>query len=265
MAIDPPTGSTRDYLLAFGIAAVYVAAPAVHRPTHIGAARDLSRALVMLRARSPLHLESAYWVRDKSTAADLVKRVRGRFADAATPAGDIDATDAAVTGEIEQVARAANIILTTHENAIRRVRAVIERVGELAAAEADGRLKFFNRAYREYHADAVAHGDRPLMFMETVARVVRVTGMSWYRRQDYQRILEIMQDAANLPATHDKWRMAAELAEHQLKHNGYIVVHTIIDPEKFTVWCRERGLKLDADARGKFANWVASLQVKDTH
>jgi hypothetical protein len=31
MAIEPPTGSTRDYLLAFGIAAVYVAVPPMRR------------------------------------------------------------------------------------------------------------------------------------------------------------------------------------------------------------------------------------------
>jgi hypothetical protein len=35
---------------------------------------------------------------------------------------------------------------------------------------------------------------------------VSVTGMSWYRREDYPRILQIMLDAHKLPRTFDDWK-----------------------------------------------------------
>lgn len=46
---------------------------------------------------------------------------------------------------------------------------------------------------------------------------VRALGMAWYRRQDYGRILEIMEDAHLLPPTFDKWLGKAEKLESQQK------------------------------------------------
>ncbi len=37
-----------------------------------------------------------------------------------------------------------------------------------------------------------------------------VVGVPWYTRQNYRRILEIMEDAHLLPSTFDKWLHAAE-------------------------------------------------------
>jgi hypothetical protein len=97
------------------------------------------------------------------------------------------------------------------------------------------------------------------------AKAIRAAGMSWYRAEDYGRILEIMEDADKLPPTYDQWRRGAERGERELKGRRDVVIRAMIDPDEFPAWCREKGLKLDADGRTTFASWVAYQQVKDTH
>ena len=83
---------------------------------------------------------------------------------------------------------------------------------------------------------------------------VPAVGIAWYRREDYAEILRIMQDAAELPTTWEKWFYAAERGARVLQKRGHIVVRAYIDPVDFPEWCRQRGLKLDAQARMQYAN-----------
>ena len=85
----------------------------------------------------------------------------------------------------------------------------------------------------------------------------RVVGIAWYRAQDYSQIREIMTDAANFPPTFVEWREKTEQFESDLKRQGHTVLRAIIDPEIFPVWCKARGLNIDATARAEFANEVA--------
>ena len=94
---------------------------------------------------------------------------------------------------------------------------------------------------------------------------VRAVGIGWYYRQDYRRILEIMEDADKLPATYDQWLKSAETGERELKRAGHIVVRAVIEPEEFLAWCRARGLNVDAKARMQWGSEVAHRQVKNTH
>lgn len=94
---------------------------------------------------------------------------------------------------------------------------------------------------------------------------VRATGIAWYFRQDYARILEIMEDAHLLPPTYDAWRQKAERAEREAKAAGVIIIRAEIDPQEFPGWCAARGLHVDAEARSRFASEVAYRKVSQTH
>jgi hypothetical protein len=100
---------------------------------------------------------------------------------------------------------------------------------------------------------------------DPLAGSIQLIGVAWYYLQDYPRIREIMEDADKLPATYDQWRRGAERGERELKRKGLNVVHAMIDPDEFTVWCREKGLKLDAHARVEFVTMLVSRQDKDRH
>lgn len=90
-------------------------------------------------------------------------------------------------------------------------------------------------------------------------------GMAWYTRQDYPRILEIMEDAENLPATWHDWNKKAERIQRDAERQGHIVIRAVIDPDDFPVWCRARGLNVDAEARIRFANETAYAAINKTH
>ena len=86
---------------------------------------------------------------------------------------------------------------------------------------------------------------------------ISAMGVPWYRRQDYARILEVMEDAHLLPPTFDKWLYRAEQALKQAVDRGVLPVKAYIDPDQFVAWCRDRGLNVDAAARMQFAAAVA--------
>jgi hypothetical protein len=98
--------------------------------------------------------------------------------------------------------------------------------------------------------------------MET-PNVIPVAGMVWYRFEDYDHILQIMEDRATLPGTYSKWRVQAEQNERQTRRRGYSVVRVEIDPKTFLAWCAERGLRVDSKARMEFANAGAHKAHQD--
>lgn len=94
---------------------------------------------------------------------------------------------------------------------------------------------------------------------------IRAIGIAWYSREDYPRVLDVMDDADKLPRTYDRWRELAEAGEGREKAAGHIVVRAVIEPEEFVAWCRARGLNVDSKARTLFASEVAARGVKQTH
>jgi hypothetical protein len=74
------------------------------------------------------------------------------------------------------------------------------------------------------------------------------------------QIRRIMADAARFPAAYREWREASERLKSDLKRRGHVVLRAIVDPEIFPVWCKARGLNIDAEARTKFASEVAGRQ-----
>jgi len=90
-------------------------------------------------------------------------------------------------------------------------------------------------------------------------------GMSWYSRESYSRILEVMEDANKLPRTYDQWLKSAETGESKLQRAGHIVIRAIIDPDEFVAWCSARGLKVNAKARTQWASEAAFRALKGSH
>ena len=91
---------------------------------------------------------------------------------------------------------------------------------------------------------------------------VSITGIVWYKREDYKRILEIMEDADVLPPTYDKWLHGAEMGMEKMKRSGRMVVRAYIDPQTFPAWCVEHGHTTNAKTRTEFANRAAIAQYQ---
>jgi uncharacterized membrane protein len=96
-----------------------------------------------------------------------------------------------------------------------------------------------------------------------MSAAISATGLVWYDREDYPRILEVMKDAHVLPDTYDQWRKKAENVERGAQHSGALVVRAVIKPEQFLAWCTIRGLNVDAKARNAFAAEFARNSLGD--
>jgi len=77
----------------------------------------------------------------------------------------------------------------------------------------------------------------------------RRIGLPWYRREDYPRIRDMMDDRHNLAPTYDAWLAAAENNESVGRSAGLIVTRIMIEPDAFAGWCAEKGVEPDSAAR----------------
>lgn len=88
-------------------------------------------------------------------------------------------------------------------------------------------------------------------------------GIGWYKREEYDRIKTVMEDGNKLPATYDQFLTAFEQGIQVLRRGGHIPVKVYIDPDAFPLWCRERGMNVDARARLAFGNDFVLMSMND--
>lgn len=86
---------------------------------------------------------------------------------------------------------------------------------------------------------------------------VMIVGIPWYRRKDWDALLEAFDDSHVLHDTYRQWRRSAQRFEKILQRQGHTVERVYIDPVTFPEWCRSQGRKVDAEARSMFASEVA--------
>lgn len=94
---------------------------------------------------------------------------------------------------------------------------------------------------------------------------IRATGIPWYAREDYPRILAVMEDAQKLHTRWEDWFKAAKQLRDRLRAQGYLVVEAHIDPDTFPDWCRANGHNVDAKGRSAFANRAAYEKFRITN
>jgi hypothetical protein len=94
---------------------------------------------------------------------------------------------------------------------------------------------------------------------------VKAVGIGWYARQDYQRILDVMEDSDKLPTNYDRWVRSAETGERQLSKQGIKVVRAWIAPDQFVAWCKAQGLRCNAEARMRWGSEFAFRSLTGGH
>ena len=82
---------------------------------------------------------------------------------------------------------------------------------------------------------------------------IGAVGIPWYRREDWDGLLELFADADKMHDSYDDWLETAIETEEHLRSAGLTVERIVIDADEFSGWCALRGLALDADARSGYA------------
>jgi hypothetical protein len=91
---------------------------------------------------------------------------------------------------------------------------------------------------------------------------VGMTGMVWYRKEDWDALRKLFTDADRLHTTYEGWRAAAERGERTMTQQGHRVVRAEIRPVEFAAWCKQKGMQPNAAARNAFSNEVAHRALK---
>ncbi|UXY13840.1 hypothetical protein N8I74_10950 [Chitiniphilus purpureus] len=83
---------------------------------------------------------------------------------------------------------------------------------------------------------------------------VQIAGISWYKRENFDRLRAMFKDGHKLHDTYDEWLAAAESGRKELEKRGVRVICVDVDPNEFPAWCASQGLELNAAARNRFAS-----------
>jgi hypothetical protein len=81
-----------------------------------------------------------------------------------------------------------------------------------------------------------------------------MTGVAWYRRNQWARLREVAVDADVLEETYDQWHALAEKAMSDMRAHGIDAHPVDIDVEELLLWCRAEARQLDQSARAAFAS-----------
>ena len=79
-----------------------------------------------------------------------------------------------------------------------------------------------------------------------------VTGVAWYRREDWSRLREIASDRTKLDDTYEAWLAGAQKTLLDLAIAGVAARRVSVDIEALVRWCRAEGRPVDSAARAAF-------------
>lgn len=173
MEFEIPHGAEREYLIIFGVAAVYIGTSPIGEPCIVGATRDLNLTLrSMQRKWLQSEIACAYWVKDRDIAEAIAAEVNAVLLH--DQQGRLMVRAETAARQIERLARAWRISLTNHDAAMARVKSAVRHVQEVIdAANASGELAWFNTAYKAWRLDAKKLG-AGMSYAEARARLRKV-------------------------------------------------------------------------------------------
>ena len=88
-----------------------------------------------------------------------------------------------------------------------------------------------------------------------------VTGVAWYRPEQWQRLREVSEDVDNLEETYEAWLQTAERTIRDGIPSDVVVEKIDIDVEEVLAWCNVLGLPMNAASRARFV----SERVRQKH
>ena len=83
---------------------------------------------------------------------------------------------------------------------------------------------------------------------------VKLAGMNWFLREDYDQLMTLFKDRDKLHGTYDEWLAAAETGVRNFERQGLKAIKVVITPDEIQKYCAAKGVDIDAKARTSFAN-----------
>ena len=99
--------------------------------------------------------------------------------------------------------------------------------------------------------------------MNDLMENVKIIGMVWYYKEDFENIKKIFNDGSSLGENYAEWLEKAEKGYDYLLSKNYFVEKVYISSKTFPKWCNKYGLELNSGARTKFANEIVYKRYKE--
>nr|CAP47547.1 putative integron gene cassette protein [uncultured bacterium]CAP47598.1 putative integron gene cassette protein [uncultured bacterium] len=84
--------------------------------------------------------------------------------------------------------------------------------------------------------------------------------VGWYSPRQWDRLLEIADDPANLGQSYTDWRRRADAAYRELRSQGTAVTKIRIDVEDLLQWCDEQAIPVNAESRTRYAAFLVRFR-----
>jgi len=97
------------------------------------------------------------------------------------------------------------------------------------------------------------------------SQLKQVLGVAWYRREQWNRLLEVSADRDELEENYDDWLQTAEGTLKKLKLAGTVLVKVDIDVNKLVAWCVVANRPLDGAARAEYVSKLLSESTYSTN
>ncbi len=90
-----------------------------------------------------------------------------------------------------------------------------------------------------------------------------ISGIAWYKREQWDRLRQISADVDTLERTFDEWEKGASNLLRALERAGQRVSQVMVDVDELVAWCAARGRSVDGSARSEFV--ASTLRSRGEH
>lgn len=77
-------------------------------------------------------------------------------------------------------------------------------------------------------------------------------GLAWYRPEQWDRLLAVSEDRADLERTHKEWLIGILDLCRQLEQEGVAFERVDVEVEELAAWCRARKAPINSDSRSEY-------------
>jgi hypothetical protein len=79
-----------------------------------------------------------------------------------------------------------------------------------------------------------------------------VIGFGWFTREQWQRLIEVVEDRNELDDTYEQWEKSAVAAMQMIERQGHKVERVYIEVEALVSWCKRKGLTVNGKSRAEY-------------
>lgn len=94
---------------------------------------------------------------------------------------------------------------------------------------------------------------------------VAAAPMSWWRPDNYARVVEISADKEQFVDTFEEWRESAQELFNEIQKQGLLAVKVMVDPEELLAWATSEGYEINSSTRSQFAVLTFERQNRERH